>query len=421
MRSTANLSSDTLRAIPGESASLQVSVHNPGDIVEAFQIDVIGLPAEWVVVEPAEVTLYPGTSETATVTVSPPRSPEAAAGETVFAIRVTPSENPDAVVAIEARLIIDPFTDLPSQLHPLVRNGRRGARFRLEADNRGNAVEMARVEPVATSDQITLAASPGTIEVAAGVRGTGRIRVRARKLLWWGDRREHQFGVILSTSDSDGVRLDGTFIQRPVFSVGLLKLLAALLALLMALAGLWFGLLRPQVRSAAREALADQNASRAAQAAPPAVAQQPKVAQSSAPTDGAGAGGGAASKPADGSETDQRSIAMQLRTKPGAQGDQVFQVDADKQFMVTDLMVDNVQGDEGVLRVTANGVAVFSLALENFRSQDYHSVTPIKIPAKAQLKLSVTCRTPGTPANAAAATTCFEELHATGIMTTVRP
>ncbi|MGC5412560.1 hydrolytic protein, partial [Streptomyces sp. DT225] len=54
----------TVTVSPGAEATTTLTVRNDGDIVEAYTLDVVGDCAAWTTVEPARVSLYPGTSET---------------------------------------------------------------------------------------------------------------------------------------------------------------------------------------------------------------------------------------------------------------------------------------------------------------------------------------------------------------------
>lgn len=66
--------------------------------------------------------------------------------------------------------------------------------------------------------------------------------------------------------------------------------------------------------------------------------------------------------------------------------------------------------------MTADDVRVVTYALENFRNQDYHSVTPIRVPAGSRVTLTVVCRQPGTPVGAPTSRTCQEGLYLNGIL-----
>lgn len=79
---------------PGAEATTTLTVRNDGDIVEAYTLEVVGDCAAWTTVEPARVSLYPGTSETVAVRLAPPRSHEVKAGEVPLGVRVLPHGAP---------------------------------------------------------------------------------------------------------------------------------------------------------------------------------------------------------------------------------------------------------------------------------------------------------------------------------------
>jgi hypothetical protein len=428
MRASANLASTSVSVVPGGEAEVPVTVRNAGDTVEAYRIEVLGVPAEWVTVEPATLNLYPAGSDTVTVTFRPPRSSRVDAGDVPFGVRVVPSEYPESVVVEEGVLTIEPFSEVAAQVQPPSRSGLRSARYRIDTDNLGNVPEQVGLAAAEGTDQVTFAL-PAEVAVPNGTRAETRLRVRARRLLWWGEPKEYPFAVELRPEDGRVRNLDARFVQRPVISAGLLKLLAALLALLLALAAIWFGLLRPQVETAAREAVEAERARQVAQdepvpsspAEPGAPGSSPGAPGSGAPDGGTPSGGandgGGVGGPAGGLGGEQFSVAITFRTSPNGSAERSYTVPEGRTFLLTDFLVDNVQGDEGTLTVTANQVRVVTYALENFRNQDYHSVTPIRVPERARVTLTVVCRRPGQPANAPRATTCRESLYLNGVLT----
>ncbi|SCL46191.1 COG1470 family protein [Micromonospora yangpuensis] len=428
MRASANLASTSVSVAPGGEAEVPVTVRNAGDTVEAYQIEVLGVPAEWVTVEPPTLTIYPAGSDGVVVTFRPPRSSRVDAGDRTFGVRVVPSEYPDSAVVEEGVLTVEPFAELAAQVQPPSRSGLRGARYRIDTDNLGNVTEEVAFAVAEGTDQVAFALPADAVAVPNGTRAETRLRVRARRLLWWGEPKEYPFAVELRPGAGRAVNLDATFVQRPVISAGLLKLLAALLALLLALLALWFGLLRPQVESAAREAVEAERVAQAEQT--PSAEPVPPAASPSAPGGGepgagepgtgtppGGTGPGGVGGPGGALGGEQFAAAITFRTSPNGSAERSWTVPEGRTFLLTDFLVDNVQGDEGTLTVTANGVRVVTYALENFRNQDYHSVTPIRVPERGRVTLTVVCRRPGQPANAPRATTCRESLYLNGVLT----
>lgn len=98
-------------------------------------------------------------------------------------------------------------------------------------------------------------------------------------------------------------------------------------------------------------------------------------------------------------------------TKPGT-----YQVPKDSVFGVTDIVIANFQGDEGLMTITFGDRKITTIALETFRNQDYHWVTPIKIPENDTVTVEVTCEKPGTPATGRQAQGCHEVVNVSGVL-----
>ena len=205
--------------------------------------------------------------------------------------------------------------------------------------------------------------------------------------------------------------LDGEFVQLPVLPRWLLALLAALLALVLA----WFMLVRPAVTSAATQA-ADDKAQEIAQAglgraaarwrwrpaaAPPAASLPRVEAPPRRRRHAAGTGL-------------QSSATIQVRVNAGGSGTSSYVVPAGKVFRITDILLANPQGDEGLLTIVFGPQTITRIALETFRNQDYHWVTPIDVPAGRTVDATVTCTRPGTPASGVPAPNCLELLNVSG-------
>ncbi|WNM30850.1 hydrolytic protein [Streptomyces sp. Li-HN-5-11] len=427
---------------PGGTATTSLTVRNDSDIVEAYSLEVVGDCASWSTVEPARVSLYPGTSETVTIRLEPPRSPEIRAGEMPLAVRVLPAEHPEAVRVPESTVHVEEFHELRTELLPRRRRGWLRGRYRLAVRNEGNTPVQVGFTPGQAGEELAFAFNPAEPKLEPGESVEVGLRVRTGKPVWFGSPVVWPFTVDTAeteTGDREGSRpdetvhrppLDGEFVQIPVFPKWLLALLAALLALLLA----WFALVRPAVRSAAKEA-----ADEAVQPRPTPAGEQGGNGQ--AP--GNGSGGSAGASPGaqgtgrglgsgsgrDGTSTgdgntvgggQQSSATIDLATSGGETKTGTYKVPEMSVFGVTDIVVANFQGDEGVMTITFGDRKITTIALETFRNQDYHWVTPIKIPANDTVTIEVTCAEPGTPATGRRAQGCHEVLNVSGVLSSTK-
>ncbi|MFS0695223.1 hydrolytic protein [Streptomyces nitrosporeus] len=438
----------TVTVSPGAEATTTLTVRNDGDIVEAYTFEVIGDCAAWATVEPARVSLYPGTSETVTVRLAPPRSPEVKAGEVPLGVRVLPVEHPESVSVPETTVIVEPFHELRTKLEPGRRRGWLGARFRVAVQNQGNTPVDVVFTGKQEGEELRLAFTPERQSLQPGESAETGLRVRARKLIWFGEPASWPFEVKVaeSTGTDTGTEderpggpepLPGEFAQIPLLPKWLLIVLAALLALLLA----WFTLVRPAVRSTAEEAVeaaqeqqekqAEQERQQAGatggDTGSPAGGQEQGQGQGTAPgagatgNGGAGTGGSGSTGGFGGINPEQSSQTIDVQTNAGATRDKAYKVPQGKVFGVTDIVVANFQGDEGVLTISFGERKITTIALETFRNQDYHWVTPIQIPENATVTASVTCSKPGTPATGTQASGCHQVLNVSGVLSDIAP
>ncbi|MFJ4672540.1 COG1470 family protein [Kitasatospora purpeofusca] len=465
---------------PGGTATTSLTVRNDGDIVEAYRLEVVGDCAAWTTVEPDRVSLYPGTSETVTIRLAPPRSSRVRAGEVPLAVRVLPTEHPEAVKVPEATVRVEGFRQLRAESAPKRRRGWLRGRFRIAVRNEGNRPVQVGLTPAQPGEELKFDVSPAAPKLEPGESAEVALRVRAGKPVWFGKPVTWPFTVTVAEIVAETVAKAGTetvakagakagaraddagadagadassdvaeddrerprpeaeFVQIPIFPTWLLAVLAALLALLLA----WFLLVRPAVRSTAREA-ADQAVQQQATAGEaPLVGRTPAAGSGQQPASGqpgsgtgstlpgAGAGGtgtgagtgtgtgvGVGAGPGGGQ---QSSATIDQTTAGGETKVGTYTVPAGKAFGITDIVVANFQGDEGVVTIAFGDRKITTIALETFRNQDYHWVTPIRITENQTVTVQVTCAKPGTPATGVQAQECHEVLNVSGVLSDLR-
>ncbi|MFJ3902927.1 hydrolytic protein [Streptomyces sp. NPDC090025] len=430
---TPGLDIPRVSVVPGGTASTSLTVRNDGDIVEAYHLEVVGDCAAWATVEPERISLYPGTSETVTITLAPPRSSQVRAGDVPLAVRVLPTEHPEGVRVPETLVHVEEFRELRTAVTPRRRRGWLRGRYRFAVRNEGNAPVQVAFTAGQAGEELKFAFTPATRALEPGESAEIGLRVRAGRPVWFGTPTTWPFTVEVSeprdaedsAQDPTAVRtpLDVEFVQIPIFPRWLLALLAALLALIIA----WFLLVRPAVRSTAKEAADELVQKRPAPSAPPSVAP-PGSTDPTKPggSGGAGSGGGKGSGGGSGSGSGgtgdgaQSSATIDLETSGGKTETGLYTVPKDKAFEITDIVVANFQGDEGVITINFGDRKVTTIALETFRNQDYHWVTPIRIVENQTVTIQVTCAKPGTPATGRQAQKCHEVLNVSGVLSDLR-
>ncbi|WUH92728.1 hypothetical protein OG900_23205 [Streptomyces sp. NBC_00433] len=415
MTTSAHLDAAAVPVLPGEQARIVLEVRNNGTIVEAYTFEVLGAPAAWTVVEPAELSLYPNTAGQVTLVASPPRDTTVPPGELPLAVRVLPQERPDTATVPEGTLEVLPYAEVGAELSPKMVQARGRARFQVAVDNRGNHPVAVGFTGTDRSQALAFGLPSAPTRVDPGRAAFVQVPVRAKRRLWRGVAVPHAFQLTVTPASREvavePVVLDGTYTQQPLLSGTLLRALVAVAALAGILLGIWYGLLRPAVRSAAKEAVkgpvataatraasADQKAQDAKNAADGATKSLEKLGVTPTPA-------------APGQGPDAPSSAQLFSTRltagagSGGTGSASYPVPPGKTLRMTDLLLENPQGDSGTLTISVGGRTVLAPALENFRDLDFHWASAILAAEGQKVTITVSCRRPGTPAGAAAAPT----------------
>ncbi|MFF5101651.1 RICIN domain-containing protein [Streptomyces sp. NPDC000134] len=237
---------------PGGSTRVRLRVRNTGDIVDEYRFEPVGDLAPWTTVEPPTMRLYPGTTGTVELTFAPPRTPDAAAGPNPYAVRITPTEHPDAVTVPEGNLTITPFTEVRAELVPPTVKGRFRGRPRLAVDNLGNTRVTASVSGTDQGDHLSYDIHPGSVQIEPGRAAFVKATLRPKRVIWFGAKEERPYTLAVQRSGVPPVGVDGTYVQRSFLPGWLATFTGAFMALVIAFAIIWLAY-KPQVSSAARE------------------------------------------------------------------------------------------------------------------------------------------------------------------------
>lgn len=403
MTTLASLDPPALDVVPGEQATCGLTVRNNGDIVESYQLQVVGEVAPWTVLDPPTLTLYPGTEARVTVTFAPPRSFRAGIGEVPYAVRVLPTEQPAFAVAPEGVVDVQPFTETSAEIIPRTSKGRRRAKHEVAVDNRGNVPIIAEVVGGDPDNQLYVTPSPARLQVPPGQALFTTVGVRNRKRYWTGPPVTRPFQVMVTPENERPITLDAATLQLPILPRNFGKVVAALAALALLAAGAWYFLVKPAVSSAAKEAVAkplaqvsqqadtaNKKADNAQNSANDAQAQanKPSAGPTSASPKPKTSGSPAAT-------TGPLALQMPTTVSAGTSGTATQTVPTKRQFAITDIVLENPQGDVGRMDIVINGNTVLTLSLANFRDLDYHFVSPINTTATNNVQVKVSCQTPG--------------------------
>ncbi|MDT0322379.1 RICIN domain-containing protein [Streptomyces millisiae] len=234
----------------GDSTRVRLRVRNTGDVVDEYRFEPVGEVAPWTRVEPQTLRLYPGTTGTVELTFAPPRSPDATAGPNPYAVRITPTEHPDAVTVPEGNLTILPFTEVRAELVPVTVRGRFRGRPRLAVDNLGNTPLTASISGSDNGDQLSYEIHPANVQIQPGRAAFVKARLSPEQVTWVGPSEERPYTLAVQRSGTEPLPVDGTYHQLGVVPRWLATVFGILLTLAIMFLVLWFAY-RPRVTSAA--------------------------------------------------------------------------------------------------------------------------------------------------------------------------
>ncbi|MGW3950393.1 COG1470 family protein [Streptomyces sp. NPDC004752] len=444
MTVSASVDESSVTVEPGGEAELPVRVLNSGTTVEECRFEVVGPCAGWTTVEPESLSLYPGASGTATLTLRPPRTSQVSPGETPLGLRVVPTSEHSETAVLERAVTVGPFTEVTSELVPPGSNSPWRGRHKVAVDSRGNTPVTVDLTARGATERSRLVFSPAELEVPPGQAKFATLTVRPAKRLWRGTPITHPFQVAVTPRVGEGqdpyqpVVLDGSYEQQAILPRWLPRVLVVAVLLAAALVGLWYSVLRPTVRSAAREAITPQaveSALREGNQNPNGAGGTGSDGQGPGETGGgatagaaagsAGSGGNASASPSSSATAEPggpggggtpQSARVQVRDAVGGGATRrtAYEVPAGRTFELTDIVIQNPQGDAGTLVVSGEDGPLLTLALENFRDSDYHFVTPIEVRSAGRTTVSVNCRRVGRPVGAPAPSQCSESLFLGG-------
>ncbi|KAA0929740.1 RICIN domain-containing protein [Streptomyces apricus] len=293
---------------PGGSTTVRLRLRNTGDVVDEYRFEAVGDLAPWTVVEPQVLRLYPGTTGSVDLTFAPPRTPDATAGPNPYAVRITPTEHPEATTVPEGNLTITPFTEVRAELVPPTVKGRFRGRPKLAVDNLGNTKLTASIGASDNGDQLSYDIHPSNVQIEPGRAAFVKTTLKPRQIIWFGSKEDRPYTLAVQRSGVAPLDVEGMYVQRGFLPRWLATFLGVFVALAITFVMLWIAY-QPKVTSAAKEKLQEAGVSTLAPSpsptpeapkAPKAPSVEPVASQPAAPEasgDGGGGAGDAQPKP----------------------------------------------------------------------------------------------------------------------------
>jgi hypothetical protein len=224
---------------PGATATLVASVRNQSGIVDNYDLRVEGLPEGWWTITPPTAYLVPYGApsgryeQDAQVHLHPPKSAQAEARDWPIRVVAGSRANSTDAGSASARLTVQPYQNVETDLRPERATGRRRGKFAFAVRNLANApieLEFSATDP---EEKCKFA-----IKTRRGIAQPGRrtgteLMVKAPKHIWVGRPLDHPFTIHARSPGTDEIVISrqAVFRQRPWFAWWVPIVIVAALAL----------------------------------------------------------------------------------------------------------------------------------------------------------------------------------------------
>ena len=435
--------SDALRVAPGSQVSFVVEVRNLGSVVARYSCEIVGLDPAWWTVTPAAMELFPErdaapdgrsrpdappTVGKFNVTIRPPRSPEARAGDWPIGAKIQSEHDPSGRSVEETVVTMLPFGQLEADLVPSLVNGRLSAATVVSVRNAGNRPESFAAAGSDKAKFLKYEFEPPSVALGAGEDQPIKLRVRPQKAILIGQSVNRTFGIDVHGDgpDTPPASLTGTLNQRSIVPPSTPKWIGILIAFAMAALALWGLFFKPQIDQAIKDAVSPVASDLAAVKSnlPPPTTGAASEAPPPSPTPVPSTAPGSVAPPtvpvvtpAPGVSFSPQAFSSSIGT-PNSNDSRTFNIPTGFTFSLTDIFLNNTGGDGGVITFSKGTQTLFQWNASDFRTLDDHFVTGIRVAASEDMKISWRCQP--SPLASAGQPTCTVSVLLSGTLTKVK-
>ncbi len=379
---------DEITMRPGESTSLSLAVENVGDHTESYTIIAAGLTSAWTNVTRPNVTLFGGSRDVVEVVVKPPAIHSTSAGPTSLAVRVVPQGSPDDAMVAETIVTVASFDDRRIVVLQPLQRGRRRALYEFMVENHGNSLANCRLHLIDASERVDGSFNPPAVGVAPGATNLVRLKLTAQRRFFRRAERQLDFDIEATEPDHTPVLGRATLIQPPTIPARTIGRLVAGGLAVAAIVAAWFGVVRPELRDAAERAVDH----RLGQIVTPGSQPDNSVAPTTLVA--------VPQEPAGNLTADEgQPVAYRIAVDAGItqERSESISVPPDSRFLMTDLLVQNPNGDFGSAQLLRNGDLLYTFDLGNMNSANEFQprITPLPFDPTDNIVLSVKCEAAG--------------------------
>ena len=294
-----------------------------------------------------------------------------------------------------------------AEVLPRTSHGSFQGKHQIAVDNRGNSTVNATLEAVDLDEELKFDFDPPSLVGDPGTASFAMVRVRPKKRFLRGEPKTRPFRVLVNAGGAEPLAADGSFLQQAMIPRWAPKAVAALAALVIA----WLVLLQPTINSRAEDKAKQETQKALGALAPQLSGLDNRLKGVESRVNPGKPVAVTLSSTVTSRNFDQRlGKAVGPSASFAAAGN--YDVQPKNVLSVTDLVLQNPQGDAGRLQILRGKAVLIEVRLENFRDLDYHFVTPLLFGPGQSLAVLVQCQTPGSGTK-----TCAPALYYAGFLT----
>jgi hypothetical protein len=332
--------------------------------------------------------LFAGSRDLIEVVVRPPAIHSTTAGPTALAVRIIPRSDPDEAIVAETIAVVEPFDDRRITTLQPVRRGRRRSTFEFMVENHGNNLANCRLHLVDASDRVDGSFDPPAVGVAPGAASLVRLRLRAHGLF---RRSEQQLDFEIEATEPGHSPATGgaTLIQSPTISAGAARRAMGLALGIAAIIAAWFAVIRPELRDAAERAVDDRIEELGAvpeTTVPIVPVTTPPVVVEDEPAPVVAV-----------DEGEPVSYRISVDVGIAQERSELVSVPPDSRFLLTDVVLQNPNGDLGTAQLLRNADILYEWDLGSMNSANEFQprVSPLPFDPGDNVVLAVDCDVTG--------------------------
>lgn len=215
------LAPQTMVVTPGRPVEAQIVVTNGGLAVGHWLLEVAGLPGNWFTLSGKFIRLLPQAQATVQLTIHPPADVTAPAGAYPFRLLLAAPDQPQAKIAAEGQVTVEPFWQMKAELAPQQLNN--GAVGYVTVQNQGNAELQCEITGRDAAGESHFKGLPAGLQLAVGQSKSVMFRPESpRPLIGW--PAQQPFTLTVSSEQTPPQKLTGQLTIRPRLSIWLIPL-----------------------------------------------------------------------------------------------------------------------------------------------------------------------------------------------------